>query len=85
MEFIGALHQRTELKSLCRAFLEIGAAFKLEVTAIGVETPAHLDILRQMGCRSAQGYLLGRPMPAAEFIAWASQLFAVADTTTGTP
>ncbi len=85
VEFIGALHQRTELKSLCRAFLEIGAAFKLEVTAIGVETPAHLDILRQMGCRSAQGYLLGRPMPAAEFIAWASQLFAVADTTTGTP
>jgi len=37
------------------------------VLAEGVETSAQLERLREVGCRFAQGYLLGRPVPAAEF------------------
>jgi diguanylate cyclase (GGDEF)-like protein len=39
----------------------------LAVTAEGVETEAQRSELRRLGCRRAQGYHFGRPMPAREF------------------
>ena len=39
---------------------------RLEVTAEGMETDQQLDLLRSQGCPEVQGFLLGRPMPAAE-------------------
>ncbi|MFN2322941.1 MAG: EAL domain-containing protein, partial [Trueperaceae bacterium] len=49
----------------------VALAHTLELTAIaeGVETPAQLAFLRQIGCEQGQGYLLGRPVPAAELTA----------------
>jgi EAL domain-containing protein (putative c-di-GMP-specific phosphodiesterase class I) len=35
------------------------------VVAEGVESHAQLEALRKLGCDTAQGYLLGRPQPAA--------------------
>gem|GEM_PF-1989779 len=35
------------------------------VVAEGVESQAQLEALRKLGCDTAQGYLLGRPQPAA--------------------
>lgn len=44
----------------------LGQGLGLRVVAEGVETPAQLDALQDMGCHRAQGYLLGRPAdPAA--------------------
>jgi diguanylate cyclase (GGDEF)-like protein/PAS domain S-box-containing protein len=39
----------------------------LAVIAEGIEEPATIDWLRQMGCEEGQGYYFGRPMQAAEF------------------
>lgn len=36
----------------------------------GVETPEQLTIIRDIGCRAYQGYLLSRPMTPDEFLAW---------------
>jgi EAL domain-containing protein (putative c-di-GMP-specific phosphodiesterase class I) len=40
--------------------------FGLTVVAEGVEEPAQLEWLRAQQCDSAQGYLLSRPLPAAD-------------------
>jgi EAL domain-containing protein (putative c-di-GMP-specific phosphodiesterase class I) len=54
---------------ICAVVVNLGKALGLEVLAEGVETEAQLAHLRRLGCSSVQGYLLGRPMPAAEMAA----------------
>ncbi|MDL2343782.1 EAL domain-containing protein [Deinococcus sp. MIMF12] len=34
--------------------------------AEGVESPAEAELLKQMGCHLAQGYLFARPWPATD-------------------
>lgn len=51
---------------ICSAIIAMAHRLGLEVVAEGVETAAQLAFLRREGCDTAQGYLLGRPMLAAE-------------------
>jgi diguanylate cyclase (GGDEF)-like protein len=51
---------------ICEVVVNLGKILGLEVLAEGVETEAQLAYLRGLGCDYMQGYLLGRPMPAAE-------------------
>ena len=46
--------------------IALGRSLGLEVVAEGVEDADQLSALQELGCRSAQGYLLGRPAPADE-------------------
>lgn len=55
---------------LVRAIAELGHGFGLGVIAEGVETEAQRRQAEACGCDEAQGYLLGRPLPAE---AWAEQ------------
>ncbi len=43
---------------------------KLRVLAEGVETPAQLQALRQLGCEQFQGYLFSRPLSAIQLVNW---------------
>ena len=54
----------------------IGLARGLGVTTVaeGVENPEILDRLRQEGCDEAQGFYLGRPVPAGEWETWFRRL-----------
>ena len=47
-----------------QAILGLATALGLDVVAEGVELVSQADFLRSVGCRSAQGYLYGRPVPA---------------------
>jgi diguanylate cyclase (GGDEF)-like protein/PAS domain S-box-containing protein len=58
---IGHDHSDTEI---VRAVLALGRSLGLSVVAEGVETPQQLSLLRDLGCRRAQGFLLGAPGPA---------------------
>ncbi|WP_411035821.1 EAL domain-containing protein [Shinella sp. BYT-45] len=51
-------------RKLVGTIVEIGRSLNIEVIAEGVETPAHVAIMRELGCDILQGYALARPMPA---------------------
>ncbi|MFZ5862970.1 MAG: putative bifunctional diguanylate cyclase/phosphodiesterase [Nitrospirota bacterium] len=52
--------------ALTRAILAMGQGLKLDVIAEGVETEAQREFLLAHGCRTMQGYLFARPMPAED-------------------
>ncbi|MEE8603540.1 putative bifunctional diguanylate cyclase/phosphodiesterase [Euzebya tangerina] len=52
--------------SIVRACLELAAGVDVPCTAEGVESADVLEELMSLGCRQAQGFHLGRPMPAAD-------------------
>jgi EAL domain-containing protein (putative c-di-GMP-specific phosphodiesterase class I) len=50
--------------------IDIARKMGLQSVAEGVETKAHWDLLSALGCDVAQGYLLARPLSAADFTRW---------------
>ncbi|MBI1260800.1 MAG: EAL domain-containing protein [Rhizobiales bacterium] len=50
-----------------KVIIDLAHALGVYVVAEGVETAYQLDVLRELGCDEAQGFLLGRPMMANEF------------------
>ncbi|SFX65684.1 EAL domain-containing protein [Marinospirillum alkaliphilum] len=59
-----------EDRNIVDSVVRLARAFRREVIAEGVETPAHARALLQMDCRLAQGYGIARPMPADQISAW---------------
>jgi EAL domain-containing protein (putative c-di-GMP-specific phosphodiesterase class I) len=57
-------------KALVRSTIHLARQLGLRVVAEGVESEETWRQLRGMGCDSAQGHLIGAPMPAREFLAW---------------
>ena len=62
-----------------RALVDIAMAVMartlgIRSVAAGVETAEHLKMVREAGCDLAQGYLLARPMPAADVLRWATRI-----------
>lgn len=64
---ISASEDDMHARALCKAILGIGSALGIEVAAVGVESKAQYERLRQMGCMCLQGYYLARPMSASAF------------------
>jgi EAL domain-containing protein (putative c-di-GMP-specific phosphodiesterase class I) len=50
--------------AVTRAVAGMAADLGLAVTIAGVATPEQAALAEQLGCRSAQGYLWSRPVPA---------------------
>jgi diguanylate cyclase (GGDEF)-like protein/PAS domain S-box-containing protein len=64
--FVSGLPDDRDDAAITQAVVAMAHSLALEVVAEGVETAAQLDFLRRLGCDGAQGYLIGRPMPAAQ-------------------
>ena len=54
---------------LCEAIIKMAHQLKLKVIAEGVETEEQLNILKDLNCDFAQGYLIAKPMPKEQFLA----------------
>ncbi|MBV8149048.1 MAG: GGDEF domain-containing protein [Candidatus Eremiobacteraeota bacterium] len=53
---------------IVRTLMTLAEAFHVRVVAEGVETVRQREILRNAGCRLAQGFLYSRPIPATELV-----------------
>ena len=58
--------ERPESAKIVDAIIGLSRSLGVDNVAEGVETELQAATLRRMGCRNAQGYLFGRPMPARE-------------------
>ncbi|ANH05407.1 EAL domain-containing protein [Shinella sp. HZN7] len=65
------LLESTAQQSLVRSIIDIGKVRDIETVAEGVETLAHAELLRGLGCHVLQGYAFARPMAADDFLAFA--------------
>jgi diguanylate cyclase len=66
--FIESLTNSQRDALLVRSTIDLAHGLGLRVTAEGVENPTAFALLAAMGCDMAQGYLVGRPCPAAELL-----------------
>jgi diguanylate cyclase (GGDEF)-like protein/PAS domain S-box-containing protein len=51
---------------ICDVIVQLAHKLGLDVLAEGVETPDQLKFLFSIGCEKVQGYLISKPLPAAE-------------------
>jgi EAL domain-containing protein (putative c-di-GMP-specific phosphodiesterase class I) len=68
--FVRNLTEDANDQAICNAVVSMGHSLRLLVIAEGVETAAQARMLREMGCDEAQGYLIARPLPAAQVPVW---------------
>jgi PAS domain S-box-containing protein/diguanylate cyclase (GGDEF)-like protein len=64
--FIQALSDTPTGSTLVGTIVSLAHAFGMNAVAEGVETAEQLESLRQLQCDQAQGYLIARPIPAAD-------------------
>ncbi|MBV9095170.1 MAG: EAL domain-containing protein, partial [Streptosporangiaceae bacterium] len=62
--FVAGLGRDDSLTVLTQAVVRAGGELGLQVIAEGIEEPRQLAVLRKMGCRHGQGYLLAAPTAA---------------------
>lgn len=62
--FIQGLTEGSNDTAIAKAIVALGHTLGMEVVAEGVETESQFEVLQELGCDSAQGFLFGEPMPA---------------------
>ncbi len=66
--FVGQLPASESDKAIVTAVLRIAQGFGVKVVAEGVEEQAQAQLLHELGCEHAQGYLFERPVPLAQML-----------------
>jgi diguanylate cyclase (GGDEF)-like protein/PAS domain S-box-containing protein len=65
--FVRDVDTNPESAPIVEAIIALARKLELEIVAEGVEHEAQRNFLIRRGCSSLQGFLLGRPLPMAEF------------------
>ncbi|MGB6702388.1 putative bifunctional diguanylate cyclase/phosphodiesterase [Methyloceanibacter sp.] len=65
--FVSGVESNAKSAEIVRAVIGLGRALKIPVIAEGVETAGERSFLMLEGCEELQGYLIGRPAPAATY------------------
>ena len=64
--FVQSIADTPNMMTLVSTIVSLARAFGMKTVAEGVETTEQLQLLRRIKCDQAQGFLLSRPIPAAE-------------------
>lgn len=74
--FVRQAHTDPEDGAIAAAVVALGHSLSMKIVAEGVETEDQASYLRSLGCDVMQGYLLSKPLPAADFAAWLTKRLA---------
>ncbi len=64
--FVSTMEADDDAKAIVRAVIGLAHSLGLKAVAEGVETPSQWEFLAGIGCDLAQGYLVAKPMAAAD-------------------
>jgi diguanylate cyclase (GGDEF)-like protein/PAS domain S-box-containing protein len=67
--FVMNLGRNPQSAAIVRAVIDLGHGLEMSIVAEGVETAEQLGFLADEGCDAVQGYLLGKPLPIAQYAA----------------
>jgi EAL domain-containing protein (putative c-di-GMP-specific phosphodiesterase class I)/AmiR/NasT family two-component response regulator len=65
-EFVFTAHAQPRKRAMVEASLDLARKLSLITVAEGVETMEDWQMLAELGCDIAQGWLIGRPVPGSE-------------------
>jgi EAL domain-containing protein (putative c-di-GMP-specific phosphodiesterase class I) len=68
--FVLSALEKESSKVILASSLDMARKLKLHSVAEGVETRAHWNLLKSLGCDIAQGYFVAKPMDAHTFSEW---------------
>jgi diguanylate cyclase (GGDEF)-like protein len=77
--FVQKLEASSSETEVVRAIVMLGRSLKKSVIAEGIETPAQLKLLRELGCELGQGYHLSVPLTGSQLEALPTTSAAVRD------
>ena len=66
--FVRDLEHDSDDAAIVSAIVALGQALGLRIVAEGVETDTQQSFLTSLGCDALQGFLLGQPLPAEQFM-----------------
>jgi EAL domain-containing protein (putative c-di-GMP-specific phosphodiesterase class I)/CheY-like chemotaxis protein len=72
--FVRAAPGQSANRAALESSLEMARKLRITAVAEGVESHQEWQLLRELGCPLAQGYLIARPMQAGELLAWAREM-----------
>jgi EAL domain-containing protein (putative c-di-GMP-specific phosphodiesterase class I) len=71
--FVSDMVRSNDSRVIVKSVIDLAHGLGLTATAEGVETAEQLAMLRELGCDTAQGYLIAQPLSPGELVAWNSR------------
>ena len=68
--FVQEMMQRPDARAIVKMIVGLAHTLNMKTVAEGVDDPLQAGLLTGHGCTTLQGYLVARPMPAADVAAW---------------
>jgi diguanylate cyclase (GGDEF)-like protein len=75
--FVAGICESDRTEAIVRSIVDLARDLRLRVVAEGIETVAVMERLVALGCDVGQGFLISRPLPAAELTAWLASIRGV--------
>ena len=66
--FITNMDKSENSRRIVRFIAQLALALELDIVAEGIEEKAQMDALKDLGCQYAQGFLMSKPLPAADAV-----------------
>ncbi|MCM2335513.1 MAG: EAL domain-containing protein, partial [Pseudomonas sp.] len=71
--FVSGAHAQPRKRAVIEASLELARKMNLDVVAEGVETIEDWQMLAELGCGAAQGFLIAQAVPGGDLAATVAQ------------